>query len=392
MTEHRPSIRSSASTKREILALVASGRSRTRTDLGRSLNAPASTVSMAVQALLDGGLLVEAGTVPSTGGRPQKRLALAARAAYVLAADVGGSHARIGMLTASDEIADLHDIEFDTMEGPEQGIARLVTAFESLIDRYGSAGLVGIGIALPGPVNTASGMLDSPSRMPGWHNYPVRDAIEDVFRVPVLVDNDANLMAYGEYTAHPEHRTSITVKAGTAIGAGFVVEGNLYRGAGGAAGDITHVRVAAAGSHPCTCGNVGCLETVASGAALVRILSEAGVAVRSSADIVALAQQGDPTVTNAVRLAGRHLGEVLAAIVNFTTPDAVFLGGAFSAVEPFVAAVRGQLYDSCHPLATRRIVIEATDTSRDAGVVGAGHLAMKEAMSRSLDSLDAMAG
>ncbi|WP_309978466.1 ROK family protein [Arthrobacter oryzae] len=339
---------------------------------------------MVVHSLLERELLVEKGSVPSTGGRPQKRLAMTARAGYVLAADLGGSHARVGVMTASGEIREVQDIAFTAVEGPELGLASLVAAFEALIERHGVAGLTAIGIALPGPVDFDKGMLDSPSRMPGWHHYPVRSYFEEKFRVPVIVDNDANAMAYGELIGHPEYRTLLAVKAGSAIGAGFIVDGNLYRGATGAAGDITHVRVAAGGNSPCSCGKEGCLETVASGAALVRILNDMGIPVGSSSDVVRLAKDNHPEVTNAVRHGGDLLGQVLAPIVNFTNPDAIYLGGMLSSVEPFLAAVRSQLYQSCHPLATRKLVIEATEFIRDSGVLGIGHLALEAALTSTL--------
>ncbi|WP_131824190.1 ROK family protein, partial [Mycobacteroides abscessus] len=134
----------------------------------------------------------------------------------------------------------------------------------------------------------------------------------------------------------PSRRQTITIKAGSAIGAGIVIDGRLYRGSTGAAGDITHVRIDAAGDTPCSCGNTGCLETVASGAALVRILSTAGVDVSSTADVVRLASDAHPATTRAVRMAGRYLGEVLAANVNFFNPDAVYLGGILSTLDPFI--------------------------------------------------------
>jgi predicted NBD/HSP70 family sugar kinase len=211
--------------------------------------------------------------------------------------------------------------------------------------------------------------------MPGWNRFPVRDWFEERFAVPVAVENDANCMAVGEHSVRPvEHRQSIMVKVGSGIGAGVIVDGRLYRGATGGAGEITHVRVEAAQDTPCSCGNTGCLETVASGAALVRILRERGLPVAGTEDVVRLALDADPEATRAVRQAGRYLGQVLAANVNFFNPDAVYLGGILSTLEPSVAAVRSQLYEGCHPLVTQHLVIERTSLGADAGLAGAGQL------------------
>ncbi len=366
--------------RRSILGLVASGRAQSRAELSRMVGVPASTVSLAVQGLLDRGLLEEVGTVASRGGRPQKRLVAARHTQYVLVADLGGAHVRLGALGVARGDDDVEEVPFDIRLGPEHAVEVLGVAFRRLIERNGRDGLAGVGLALPGPVDIERGCVDSPSRMPGWHGFPIRERLAQEYGVPVVVDNDANLMALAEYTARPEHAKSITVKAGTAIGGGFVIDGEIYHGAGVIAGDITHVRIAAAGDMPCSCGNVGCLETVASGAALVRVLRAAGIDVESTADVVLRARSGEPEVTSAVRGAGRHLGEVLAGIVNFLNPDAVYIGGALSAVEPFVAAVRSRLYESCHPLVTRDLAIERAAFGPDATAIGAGYLALQAAL------------
>jgi predicted NBD/HSP70 family sugar kinase len=242
-----------------------------------------------------------------------------------------------------------------------------------------------VGVSLPGPVDIVAGSVSLPSRMPGWNGFPVRDWLEQRFGVPASIDNDANLMALAEHSVRPPELTqSITVKAGTAIGLGIIAGGHVYRGATGAAGDITHVRLNA-GLIPCSCGNTGCLETVASGAALVRQLRESGVDVTSTADVVRLASAGHPGATAAVRVAGRRLGEVLSANVNFFNPDAVYLGGILSTTDPYVASVRSQLYDGCHPLATQSLIIERTITGHDAGLLGAGLFALQHAFTSALD-------
>jgi predicted NBD/HSP70 family sugar kinase len=177
------------------------------------------------------------------------------------------------------------------------------------------------------------------------------------------------------------------VKVGSGIGAGVIADGRLYRGATGGAGEITHVRVEAAQDTPCSCGNTGCLETVASGAALVRILRERGLRVAATEDVVRLATDADPEATRAVRRAGGYLGRVLAANVNFFNPDAVYLGGILSTLEPFVAAVRSQLYEGCHPLVTQHLVIERTSLGADAGLAGAGQFALQRALARAMQTV-----
>lgn len=123
---------------------------------------------------------------------------------------------------------------------------------------------------------------------------------------------------------------------------------------------------------------------MASGAALVRILRERGADVSSTEDVARLAVDADPEATRAVRRAGDYLGQVLAANVNFFNPDAVYLGGILSTLEPFVAAVRSQLYESCHPLVTQHLTIERASLGADAGLVGAGQFALQRALTLAL--------
>ncbi|MGW0997106.1 ROK family protein [Streptomyces sp. NPDC002523] len=371
-----------------VLELVASGQASSRAELAELLGTAASTISLTVAQLVERGLIAEEGTQSSTGGRPRRVLRAGSNDEYAVAADVGGRHARIGVVLPGGGVRDVANVPFEVADGPEAALPRLVEHLESLAEQRGRDRLRGVGLSLPGPVDVASGAVVLPSRMPGWNRFPVAAWLEERFGVPAAVDNDANCMTVGEQSVRPaDHRQSIMVKIGSAIGAGVIADGRLYRGATGAAGDITHIRIDGGADIPCSCGNTGCLETVASGAALVRILRERGLDVASPEDVVRLATDADPEATRAVRRAGDHLGQVLAANVNFFNPDAVYLGGILSTLEPFVAAVRSKLYESCHPLVTEHLTIERASLGADAGLVGAGLFALQRALTRALGDI-----
>ncbi|WP_431807178.1 ROK family protein [Microbacterium paraoxydans] len=360
---------------RRILDLVARGQARSRSELAATLGVAASTVGLRVQALLDAGVLQEAGAGTSRGGRRPRVLRIAADG-IVLSADLGGRHARIGRHDLSGALLDSETIAIDVADGPDATLARVAEVFDRLV---AETRVHAIGVSLPGPVDIATGAVDQPSRMPGWPGFRVGAHLADRFGVPVVVDNDANLAALGEHReqlGHTQH--SITVKAGTAIGSGIIVDGRVHRGATAAAGDITHTRIDGSGDIPCSCGNTGCLETVASGASLVRQMRERGnTAVRTTGDVLTLARDADPVATTLVRTAGTHLGQALSGVVNFFNPHAVFLTGSMSASEPFIAAVRSRVYEACHPLATQRLRIEAATTGADAILHGAARLALE---------------
>jgi predicted NBD/HSP70 family sugar kinase len=363
-----------------IVELVARREANTRPALARALGYAPSTVSLRVQSLIDRGLLQERGVAPSAAGRRARVLEVRGSRGYVLSADLGGEHARIGVVDFGGVLEKAVDARIHIEQGPEPTLRAVATEMRRLAaqgDDEDLAGLRAVGIALPGPV--VDGRIDQPSRMPGWAGFPVGDWLTAEFGVPAFVGNDANMMALGEHRARFAASTgsSITVKAGTAIGTGVVIEGSLLRGATGAAGELTHTRVAAAGRRVCSCGNVGCLESIASGAALARDLRELGFDVTTTAEVLDLARDAEPQATGLLRAAGLSLGDIVAGVVNALNPDAVFLGGSMSASETFLAAARSRIYESCHPLTTQRLRIEAAVTGRDGGMLGASRLALE---------------
>ncbi|KJL30738.1 ROK family transcriptional regulator [Microbacterium azadirachtae] len=360
---------------RQIVELVTRGEALSRSDLARLLGIAPSTVSLRVQELVDAGILRENGQAQSSGGRRARRLSLGGTQHRVLAAELGGEHARLGLLDLGGHLDRTATIPITIADGPEATLTLVEAGLRELAD---GADIRAVGIALPGPVNFETGSVDQPSRMPGWPGFRVGEALTARFGVPAVVDNDANLMALGEHhRSLTRDQHSITVKAGTAIGSGIIVAGSVHRGATAAAGDITHTRIAEAADIPCSCGNHGCLETIASGAGLVRQMRERGVPVAVAADVLELARNGDPIATTLVRTAGTHLGQVLSGVVNFFNPHAVFLTGSMSASEPFLAAVRSRVYEACHPLATQTLRIESARTGPDAALYGAARLAME---------------
>lgn len=374
----------------DVINLVASGRATSRIAISRALGIAPSTAAIRVQALIDAGLVQESGSATSTGGRRPRTLALTTDNACVLAVDLGGSHARIALVDLTGALLKVDEIPLTISDGPEVVLPIIVEAALALAEREGkSAQVRGVGLALPGPVNVETGSLTLPSRMRGWTGFPVRDWIAERYGLSVSVDNDANLMAYGEQVARGgDFVDTVTVKAGSGIGSGIIVDGRIHRGSTSAAGDITHVRIDAAQSRPCSCGNLGCLETVASGSALVKTLVEQGLDVHTTAEVVVLAQQGHPLATTAVRSAGAHLGQVLCAVTNFFNPSAIYLGGLLSTVEPFVAAVRSELYQGSHPLVTQNLAIERTLTDRDGTLLGAAQLAIENTLDQALPQVE----
>ena len=164
--------------------------------------------------------------------------------------------------------------------------------------------------------------------------------------------------------------TLIYVKAGSAIGGAYLVDGVPQVGQGGLAGDISHIPVEAAAGRPCKCGNVGCLETIASADSIRADLAATGLVYENNAQLLAAARDGIPEVATAIRQAGTLLGLCVAHLVSFLAPQGVIVGGALSAVDAFTAGVRAALHQSCLPSIMEHLVIESSRSGREAALWG----------------------
>jgi predicted NBD/HSP70 family sugar kinase len=365
----------------ELLQFIADGSATTRTALADLTGLARSTVSQRLEPLLQAGFVHETDAGVSTGGRPPVVLAFNRTAGVVLAADVGVTHVRVGVADLAGELLAERFESLEIAAGPEVVLPAVQRHFDALLEEigHGPERVRGVGVGLPGPVEFARGVAVSPPIMPGWHEYPVTDGFRERYDAPVLVDNDVNVMALGEYERQWAHRVDdlLFVKVGSGIGAGVIMGGRIHRGAQGAAGDIGHIRLAGADDAVCACSNVGCIEAVAGGAALAAQLQEQGHTARTASDVVDLVKAGNREAMGLVRGAGRDLGIVLAGIVNLLNPAVIVLGGRLAAVdEPLLAGVRESLYSRSLPLATRSLQIVRSQLGEEAGVTGAVELVL----------------
>ena len=368
----------------EVLALIRTGAAATRADIARLTGLARSTVSQRVDALIAHDFVIEEADGGSTGGRPPRRLRLRTREHAVAGVDLGASHCRVALLDIGGEMLALREDPLSIADGPQEVLGHVERTLNSLLkeaDRD-AASLQSIGVGVPGPVEFSTGRPVDPPIMPGWHQYPIPEFFAERFGARALVDNDVNVMALAEQRrAFPDTRYLLYIKVGTGIGCGIVADGRLHRGAQGSAGDIGHIRVGDT-EEPCRCGNSGCLEAVAGGAAIARKLSGLGLEAASGSDVVRLVKSGNRDAVRMVREAGRAVGEVLAGLVNFFNPDTVVVGGALAAVhDQLLAGVREAVYRRSHPLATHVLRIEPSRTGENAAAVGAGILAVEHALS-----------
>ncbi|MFM9595213.1 ROK family protein [Streptomyces scabiei] len=369
----------------DLLELVRSGRATTRGALQQATGLSRATVGQRLDRLFRAGWLREGAGGPvgsPLGGRPSITLEFDDAHALVLAADLDTRHARAAVLSLTGEIQAEHTGTLVIEEGPDAVLDELGRWFAELLAKEGhpAHAVCGIGLAVPGPVDSETGRVVQPPIMPGWDGYDIRARLARAFaehasgpaEVPVLVDNDANLMAYGEQrTGYAGCSAFALVKVSTGIGAGVVVGGSIYRGVDGGAGDIGHIRIPQGADALCKCGSYGCLAAVASGGAVARRLAEAGVPAASGSDVRELLAAGHPGATALAREAGRAVGDVLATVVTLLNPGVLMIAGDLAGT-PFLTGVRELLYQRALPRSTAHLDVVTSRLGERAGLIGAG--------------------
>ncbi|MEV0633786.1 ROK family protein [Streptomyces sp. NPDC050619] len=371
----------------DLLELVRSGRATTRGALQTATGLSRATVGQRLDRLFRAGWLREGGGGPvdsPLGGRPSITLEFDDAHAVVLTADLDTRHARAALLSLTGEILAEQAGTLVIEDGPDAVLGELGHWFAELLQKAGHRPdeVCGIGLAVPGPVDSETGRVVQPPIMPGWDGYDIRGRLARSFTehtgagaVPVLVDNDANLMAYGEQrTSHPDCSALVLVKVSTGIGAGVVVGGSIYRGIDGGAGDIGHIRVGAEAL--CRCGSYGCLAAVASGGAVARRLAEAGVPAASGSDVRDLLAAGHPEAAAYAREAGRQVGDVLATVVTLLNPGVLMIAGDLAGTA-FLTGVRELLYQRALPRSTAHLEVVTSRLGDRAGLVGAGAMVVE---------------
>lgn len=366
-----------------LLGLLRDGPGLTRAQIVQRSGLARATVTHRLDALVSAGYVVPAATSTGSRGRPAEVLRLNAQRGFLLAADVGSSHTRLGLADLAGTVVDHLDLDLDVDDGPaavlgavDAGFGRLLSGHD--VDRRA---VLGIGIGMPGPVEYSTGRLVSPPTMKGWDGVAVRDHLARELDAPMQVDKDANIIALGVYRVlDPRVEDVLVVKVGMGIGAGIISRGTILRGAHGAAGDLGHIP--REGGPLCRCGQHGCAESTAGGWAIAARLREAGHAdVRRSADIVALATRREPLALDLLRAAGRRIGEVVAEAIGVLNPAVVVVAGNLAEPpEPLMAGVRERVYQRSHPLATRELQIISSPLGAEAGLRGAAYLASDVAL------------
>ena len=322
-----------------------------RAELARRTALAPSTVSAVVSDLQTAGLVVEPPAPPRDGGaalgRPPVLVALHRRAGVALGIDFGKRHVRVALSDLSHTLLAERHRALDADEPAPEAIALAVSLVDEVLTEAGASRgeIVGVGMGLPGPVHQPSGELGDSTILPGWVGVRAASAMSDALGHSVEVQNDANLGALSEWMwgAGRDADDMAYLNVATGIGAGLIVRGRPYVGAGGTAGEIGHT-VIDPGGPICRCGNRGCLETLAGSSAVLASLRDTLGGELTLAEAIARAEEGNSGCVRAIADAGRGIGTAVATVCNLFNPRRIVVGGELGAAgELLLAPLRESL-------------------------------------------------
>ena len=304
-----------------------------RPEVARHTGLSRSTVSTIVAELVDEGLVVGRtnGRRQAAGsGRPPALIALNPSGGMAVGMDFGKRHLSIALADLSHEIVAEERVALSADYRAEEAMVTAATRVERLlteaaIDR---SRVVGVGMGIPGPIHE-SGLVGSSAILPGWVGASPGQRMSELLELPVKVGNDASLGALAEYAWGAGRGAEIVVylKLATGIGSGIVVDGRLFEGAGGTAGEIGHTTIDDEGDI-CRCGNRGCLETLAGAPAIAELVSRSLGEKLEPDDVIRRAVEGDAGCRRALADAGRHIGVAVANLCNLVNPERIVVGGS----------------------------------------------------------------
>ncbi|MEU1089588.1 ROK family transcriptional regulator [Streptomyces sp. NPDC005576] len=368
-----------ANLERVVRAVRMAG-SLTQAEIARSTGLSAATVSNIVRELKDGGT-VEV-TPTSAGGRRARSVSLSGDAGVVIGVDFGHTHLRVAIGNLAHQVLAEESEPLDVDASSADGFGRAEALVNRLIRTTGIGPdkVIGVGLGVPGPIDVESGTLGSTSILPGWTGINPSAELATRLGVPVYVDNDANLGALGElvWGSGRGVRDLAYIKVASGVGAGLVINGAIYRGPGGTAGEIGHITLDEAGP-VCRCGNRGCLETFAAARYVLPLLRPSHGPDLTMDRVVQLAREGDPGCRRVIADVGRHIGSGVANLCNLLNPSRVVLGGSLAeAGELVLGPIRDSVARYSIPSAARQLSVLPGALGGRAEVLGALALVLSE--------------
>ncbi|GHB81066.1 transcriptional regulator [Streptomyces cirratus] len=368
-----------ANLERVVRAVRLAG-SLTQAEIARATGLSAATVSNIVRELKEGGTVEVTDT--SAGGRRARSVSLSGDAGIVIGVDFGHTHLRVAVGNLAHQVlaedSEPLDVDASWTEGFDRAealVGRLIAGIGVGRDK-----VIGVGLGVPGPIDVESGTLGSTAILPGWAGINPRQELSSRLGVPVYVDNDANLGALGElvWGSGRGVKDLAYIKVASGVGSGLVINGQIYRGPGGTAGEIGHITLDESGP-VCRCGNRGCLETFTAARYVLPLLQGTHGPELTMDRVVELARGGDPGCRRVITDVGRHIGSGVASLCNLLNPSRVVLGGSLAeAGELVLAPIRESVGRYAIPSAARQLSVLTGSLGGRAEVLGALALVLSE--------------
>lgn len=309
--------------------------------------------------------------------------------------DLGGTTIKFGILTANGEVQDKWAIATNTLENGRFIVPDIIKSLKHRFELYSLTkdDFYGIGMGSPGAVDLDKKTVTGAFNLNWATKQMVGSEIESAIGLPFAIDNDANVAALGErWVGAGENNPDVVfMTLGTGVGGGIIADGHLIHGVAGAGGEIGHMIVEPDTGFECTCGSIGCLETVASATGVVkvaRLLAESYVGdskIKSqidsgedvtSKDIFVAAESGDIFANSVVEKVSYYLGLASANISNILNPDSVVIGGGVSAAGEFLRErIEKYFYRYTFPQVRQTTKLKMAELGNDAGIIGAASLA-----------------
>jgi len=316
---------------------------------------------------------------------------------HVIGIDLGGTKIATGILNRDGNVLHRQVTRCHAGENPEIVIDAIVENVNLLFSHsnFSLEAIRGIGVGSTGHIHSEKGIVLTSSNLPGWDNHPLKKVLEQRLGAKVILDNDANCAAWAEfkYGAGRGSRHMCYITFSTGCGMGIVIDGKLYQGATGTAGEIGHVLVNPDGPL-CTCGKKGCLMSYACGLALSRMAEEylesdkptllrdlvnADDCRIAGEDIAKAAQLGDQAAIEMIMTAGRYFGYGLSTIIQVLNPDCIVIGGGLVNIGPILLdPCMEAMNQNIHPVLVGSAKIALSELWNDAGMIGAGALVWEQ--------------
>ncbi|HYA85859.1 MAG TPA: ROK family protein [Nitrospirota bacterium] len=308
----------------------------------------------------------------------------------VIGVDLGGTNLRTALITSEGDILDKRKEATHASDGWGKIVKRLVQNIERQQEIAAQKGIAvaAVGVGSPGVIQVDKGIVVKSPNFPDWNNLPLKDELEKVLRLPVMIENDANAAALGEQWrgAGMGIGSMILLTLGTGVGGGIVLNKQIWHGADGMAGELGHMTIIPDG-RKCGCGNTGCLEMYASARGIVQSYqdalgaSEKGVRPEiSSAQVYQEANKGNARAVKVMQDMGRILGIGIANLINIFNPEMVVIGGGVRDAWPlFIGSTRTEIRKRAFEVPAARTQILPSKLGDDAGTVGAAATALQRA-------------